>query len=306
MEREQGRELSTREVGELLGFSTGQVSMAQRVAKAVSAGNTELLQAASIRGAYQKLQASEKLSDLLERAEAIEVAEGTVGQFEEMLHCGDALKWIKTLMDESVDFVNFDPPWGIGIDSYDRNHHYGDFDDSAEMGISIAKALIPELYRVMKVDTYMVVWFGIQYYQFLTELLTDAGFKVNPVPHIWFKPDKAGAQNDPTRTTINAWEPFFIVSKGDPRMYKHAQTNVLEYPMPRGADRVHFAQKSNDLLIDIIERFSFGHMLVLDPTFGSGSALVAARRIGRQIIGCEKSEDNYKNAISALRRSLVE
>lgn len=291
------------QLAKLLGYSKGHVSMALSVADAVeNDGRKELLKSASIFGAYKKLRSIEKIEELTARVRAAEQA-GSLAKinYKEFLHHGDAVRWLDNVADESVDFVHFDPPWGIGIDSYDRTNNYGTFADDADTGTRITEALIPELYRVLKPDTYMVVWFGIQFYQPLFDKLTTAGFKVHPVPYIWFKPNKGGAQNDSSRTVINQWEPCFICEKGEPRMFKFASGNVLSFDMPR--ERIHFAQKSVELMRELLERFTFGPMVVLDPTFGSGSVFVAAQRLGRVFIGCEKDHDNYENAIAWLSRS---
>lgn len=302
LESVKGKKVGSTELGRALNYSKGFITMALRVADAVNnEGKKELLKESSIPGAYRQLQSMEKLDELLKRSQ--KTSPKIRKEAAKTLHCGRAEDWIKTIPDESIDLINFDPPWGIGIDSYDRARKYGSFDDDADTGTQISIALIPELYRVLKQDTYMVVWFGIQYYQPLYERLEEAGFKVNPVPYIWFKTDKAGSQNDPTRTALNVWEPFFVCQKGNPRMFKHAQTNLLSYPMPRGIDRVHFAQKHEDLLKDIIERFSFGEMTILDPTFGSGAFFIAGRKLGRNIVGCEKDPENYEKALKWLGRS---
>jgi DNA modification methylase len=298
-EEETGKGMPKGQLANLLNYSRGQISMALAVAEGAKQGKVDPKKETSIAGAYKKLKSAEKIADLIKRANAQEGQHDARKELGERLHLGDAIEWIKIVPDESIDFVHYDPPWGIGIDKYDRNTHYGEFDDSAETGIVLAKGLVPELYRVMRQDTYGVAWFGIQYYQFLAETLTDAGFAVQPVPFIWYKSDKRGAQNDPTRATLNVYEPFFLFAKGEPRMFKQAQINVLEFPMPES--RVHFAQKNTEMLVDILERFSFGAMTVLDPTFGSGSVFAACERLGRNYIGCEKDKDNYEKAIRLIR-----
>lgn len=308
LEENEGRSVTVSRVAELLNYSRGQVGMALVVADAVeSEGRRGLLKHGSIAGAYRALQSEKKVEEMMAHADAVEKAAREDGvkllDYAQFLHNGDALEWVKRIPNETVHFVNFDPPWGIGIDSFDRNEHYGTFDDDAETGIQLAKALIPELYRVMAPDSYMVAWFGIQYYEFLSKEFQKAGFTVNPVPHIWYKTNKHGAQNDPSRTTLNVYEPIFEVRKGSPRMFKQAGINVLPFDMPVKPERQHFAQKSLAILTELIERYSYSNMVVLDPTFGSGAFLVAAQKLGRTFIGCEKDKTYYENAIAWLRRS---
>jgi len=301
-EAKDGKTITTRQMAKKLGRSKGHVSMALTVAEAVKGGRAELLQANSVAGAYRSLKTKVKLEELIARSQ--KERPDKVMEYKEALHCGDAIKWISKVPDASIDFVNFDPPWGIGIDSYDRHHHYGTFDDDAETGIQTAVNLVPELYRVLREDTYAVAWFGIQYYERLYTLLESVGFKVFPVPFMWFKTNKKGSQNDPARTTINAYEPFFLVAKGDPRMFATGRSNVLSYPMVDSSARIHYAQKPVDLMGDILERFSFGSMAVLDPTFGSGSVFVAADRLGRSFVGCEKDKDNHQKCVELLVRNV--
>jgi len=301
MEEEAGKKISDRKLVGVLKVSKSHVSMALAVADAIEkGGRDDLRQAASVKGAYREMRNQDKIQELLDRAK-----KSTTKQkdYSEALHTGDAVGWIDGIPPGSIDFINFDPPWGIGIDSYDRQHNYGDFDDSSEAGIKTAKALIPRLYRVLKADTYCVVWFGIQYYQFLYQELEAAGFKVHPVPMLWYKVNKGGSQNDPTRTMLNVYEPAFLVEKGEARYYKHAVSNVIEGPLPRGTDRVHFAQKDLGVMKEIIERFCPPTGLVLDPTCGSGSFLVAAQALSRPFLGCDKDPKNVAKATDWLRRT---
>lgn len=306
-EKLEGQPMGQRRLAKVLDYSKAHISIALQVAASVTEGNTDALKSKTIRGAYRDLKNKEKIAELMEKADEREKEQKAQGvavtEYHKLLYNGKAEDFLARVQANTFDLINFDPPWGIGIDKYDREENYGTFDDSSETGITMAKALIPELFRTAATDSYTIVWFGIQYYQFLWDLLNVAGFKVNPVPYLWHKPNKAGSQNDPTRTVMNVWEPFFVCQKGSPRMFVRGGVNLLAYDMPRGTDRIHYAQKSVDLQKDIIQRFSFGSMRVMDPTFGSGSFLIAAKALGRQFTGCEKDKTNYENAIKWLRRS---
>lgn len=308
MEKAEGREVSTKEIAKAAKVSRAQVTMGLKVAEAVDQGKTHLLQSSSIVAAYNKLNTENKIEELKARAAATPgkaPSEPKKDPFKGHLHNGDGIAFLKTLEDESVDFVNFDPPWGIDIDSYDRWNLYekvGDNDATISFD-RIIKPMVPELYRVLKTDTYMVVWFGMQFYTVMSDLLMKAGFKVRPVPSIWYKVNKSGSQSDSSRIELNVYEPFFICEKGSPRLFKAAQKNVYPYPMPN--KRIHFNQKDVDLQVDILERYTFGNMLCLDPTFGSGSFLRACQRLGRGMKGAEKNEKNYNKALEWLRSGVL-
>lgn len=311
LERVKGKKLTNRQLAKEIGCSTSQITFALNVAEAVGDDSPlsekekkKVLSASSIAGAYRDLKSNEKLKELLARAEAAEEEAEESGEgfdYGERLVCGDIFDVLPSFPDETFDLIQLDPPWGIGIDSYDRNRHYGTFDDTTSVAEEIADFLIPEAFRLLKEDTYLILWHGIQFYAPLMDRLSEAGFKPNPVPYLWYKTDKKGSQNDPTRTVINAYEPFIVAEKGEPRMYVKTGTNVLEHSMP--PKRIHFAQKPVSLLKEVIRKFSFGKMRVLDPTFGSGSFLVAAQTLGREFYGVEKKQDNYDNALNWLKTS---
>lgn len=64
--------------------------------------------------------------------------------------------------------------------------------------------------------------------------------------------------------------------------------NTLRYPVCSGNERSeHPTQKPEKLLEELIERHTNKGDLILDPYMGSGTTLVAAKRLGRRAIGIE-------------------
>jgi DNA modification methylase len=64
----------------------------------------------------------------------------------------------------------------------------------------------------------------------------------------------------------------------------------------------HPTEKPTKLIEKMIEKFSDKTNLILDPFCGSGTTLVAAKRLGRKAIGIEISEKYCKIAIDRLRQ----
>ena len=63
-------------------------------------------------------------------------------------------------------------------------------------------------------------------------------------------------------------------------------TSILDFPST-GLNRHHMVQKPDALLRHLILSFTRRGDLVLDPTAGSGSTLVAAKQLGRRFVGFE-------------------
>lgn len=72
----------------------------------------------------------------------------------------------------------------------------------------------------------------------------------------------------------------------------------FDYKIERGA---HPTTKPQPLLRDLIRRHSNAGDLVLDPTCGSASTLVAARACERRAIGCEPDSKWHGVAAERLR-----
>lgn len=81
---------------------------------------------------------------------------------------------------------------------------------------------------------------------------------------------------------------------------KRFPTSVLEIPIVNNdsPDRVHVNQKPEALPSWFIKTYTQPGNFVLDPTVGSGTTGVAAKRLGRKFIGFESDADMAKKAAS--------
>lgn len=80
-------------------------------------------------------------------------------------------------------------------------------------------------------------------------------------------------------------------------------TSILEIAVVNNdsVDRIHPTQKPVDLPAWFIKTYTLPGQLVLDPTAGSGSTLIAAQQLNRRYIGFENDEMSFKKATDALK-----
>lgn len=88
-----------------------------------------------------------------------------------------------------------------------------------------------------------------------------------------------------------------------PKFNNHGRMvfNCIDYPRDLGMRKTHPTQKPISLLQMFIELFTDVDDVVIDPTAGSGSTLVAAASMGRKAYGFEIKKDFYREACENLK-----
>lgn len=76
----------------------------------------------------------------------------------------------------------------------------------------------------------------------------------------------------------------------------------FQHPIIHGG-KVHPTQKPESLMLELITLFTDPGETILDPFMGSGTTLVAAKRLGRKAIGFEISEQFCKEAVNRLKQN---
>ena len=122
-------------------------------------------------------------------------------------------------------------------------------------------------------------------------------------PVLWFvKPYVIGATiaDNVLAHGVGAFNESVFVS------YEDKPDNVLRSGFGKGEGGLHVAQKPLRLLQALIELTTLPGQVVLDPFCGSGSALVAAKRLGRDYIGFDSDPAAIKTAKERLAPDLFE
>lgn len=247
----------------------------------------------------RKVDAQENFGEALKKAE-------------DVIKLGDALELIKSIPDNSVDLINFDPPWGDDV-SRKPQEAWDGFDDSTETSDHLINGLLPELFRVLKNDRVMIYWFRMWGYEDMIGRLERTGFnlKLARTPCIWHKPDRVSAHTFfPMQTLIPSYEPFFLAKKGEPVFHEkngERLQDVFSFARVPMASLIHPTEKPIELCQTLLGLLSVPGEFVLDPTAGSGAIIDAAIRGGRRALGFELSEsirDRTVNRITEYYKTL--
>ena len=198
--------------------------------------------------------------------------------FEEMINtiaCGDALNLIKEIPDGGIDCIITDPPYGldsVGI----RN----------DADLSLFYSLLPELYRVLKKDSFFLTFFSTKYLPLV--------FQNNPFSYFWqiilYCPH--GAVSSPIGYT--KFMSCMVFKKGHPKVLCRNKDIFQDTPgraiEPDEGYIDHPAPKPKAFIEELLRMFTRENDIVLDPLAGAGATLVACKGAGRRYIGFEIEE----------------
>jgi site-specific DNA-methyltransferase (adenine-specific) len=186
---------------------------------------------------------------------------------------GDCKEVLRSMPNESVDFVLTDPPYFVRYK--DRSGRSIANDDHPESVLGAFN----DLYRVLKPNTFCVSFYGWNSVGAFFEAWKRAGFA--PVGHIiWHK------NYSSRRGFLNArHEQAYVLVKGHPAKPALPLDDVR--PWEYSGNVTHPTEKAVSVLQPLIRSFSRPGDFVLDPFSGSGSTLVAAALSGRRYIGID-------------------
>ena len=190
--------------------------------------------------------------------------------------CGDSLRLIKELPNESVDLILTDPPYGIKKDGI-RN--------SADL--ETFYKILPDCYRVLKKDGFIIIFFS-------TKLLPEI-FKNNPFSYFWqfILNCPLGSVRSPIG--FSKYMSCFVLKKGNPKITKWNKDIFNDTPSkmvePDEGFIDHPSPKPKHFISELLRMFSKERDLILDPFIGSGSTALACILTNRKFIGFEIEEE---------------
>lgn len=190
--------------------------------------------------------------------------------------CRDVIEQWEGLRTHSFDLLLTDPPYGICINKSHRlsvSRGFGDENwdaDTVDMGT---------IQRVRGLCRDSVIWGG-NYYDL-------------PPMRCFLMWDKENAGRDFADCEM-AWTTFDAVAR-----------RIRYRPMNMDGGKVHPTQKPEAVMRWALLQAPQDVRTVLDPFMGSGTTLVAAKRIGKRAVGIEISEKYCEIASNRLRQEAL-
>ena len=222
---------------------------------------------------------------------------------------GDAIEFMKTLENESVDLIVTDPPYKTTARGNPGNTG-GMLSSKIFMQGKVFKhnnvkpiEYFPEFYRLLKDGSHCYVMTNHVNLQEMLNTATECGFHFTK-SLIWNKGNKIMGHYYMSQFEYIL---FFRKGKGK-RINKCGTPDILNVPnkKTKGKDgkNIHDTEKPVELMKILIENSSQEGELVLDPFIGVGAVGIACEELNRDYIGVELDENYYNIACSRINSQL--
>ena len=285
-----------KDTAELVGVSAQSVQKDVQLARAVEAA-PELFESAKNKSEAAKILKSvgEDMikQEMLRRAKAAPTAQAKQNLIDNYI-VGDFFAQAAKLTDETFNFAEIDPPYGIDLKNVKRDgktEHYNEVDKNEYE--DFLRRVLTESYRLMSDHSWLVLWFAPEpWFETCYDLLISTGFKTRRICGIWTKP--SGQSKRPETNLANSYEMFFIASKGSPVLIKQGRSNIFNFsPVPH-QHKIHPTERPLELIQELLSTFCNPGARILVPFAGSGTTLLAAQSLNMTAVGFDLSKE-YKD-----------
>lgn len=217
---------------------------------------------------------------------------------------GNVIEGMQALQPGMYHFAEVDPPYAIDLDARkSRSKETSRMDTYQELTkenyLPFISELAGEVYRVLQPAAYAIWWFGMDWYNDTLAILREAGFAVSSIPAIWTK-GAQGQTASPDTMLGSSYEPFFVCRKGDGKLARAGRSNVFDYTPLSPLKKIHPTEKPLDLMVEILETFTFPGTRMVIPLLGSGVTLRACYKTGRIGFGWDLSKEHRQRFLARV------
>jgi len=230
-------------------------------------------------------------------------------------HVEDFFDGVKKIDDHSIDLCEIDPPYAIDLENAKKDYNYTGYNEiPADRYPAFMKRTFKECYRVMKTNSWMIVWFAPEPWAGdMYNWIVEAGFRTNRLCGQWIKGIEnedgivetgQGQTKNPEYSLVNVYESFYYCKKGTPILNRPASTNIFGYrPIPH-AHKYHPTERPKELMTDVLNVFGHTNDKVLVPFAGSGRTLLEAAKLSMIPIGFDLTKEYRDGYIIRVHKEI--
>ncbi len=205
----------------------------------------------------------------------------------------DAVSWLSTLADSSVELIVTDPPY----ESLEKHRKIGTTTrlkvskSSSNQWFEIFpnerfESLLTQIHRVLKKNAHFYLFCDQETMFIIKPIAERIGFKFWKAI-VWDKVSIGMGYHYRARHEF-----ILFFEKGKRKLNDLGVPDILEC---KRVYRGYPTEKPVELIEVLISQSSSEHELVVDPFFGSGSTLVAAKNLNRSYMGCDISDAAHEH-----------
>lgn len=183
------------------------------------------------------------------------------------LICGNSLKILPIMPDESVDLIFTDPPYSLGYGRYDNSENFYNAEE--------------ELYRVLKNDKFLIFYWA-------TKKLPEPFWRLKKFKYVWQIIGYFPTTYSKSRLGDRKYIPLLVFEKGNAKLAYKQSDMAYAYELPFVVEKIkNTLFKPTATNAQIIQMFSNPGEIILDPFCGFGSIPFVCKFFDRNFIGID-------------------
>ena len=304
----QGRSggFSLSDAGELIGKTKGNVIEAIQIADMLAAfpNLSDAKTKSEIKKAYKGLQRIQSSVDALS---SFKEKSKTEDRFK--LFNSDAIDYMRSIPNNSIDLLLTDPPYGIDIHKNaitsggktggDNTTTGIKYEDSLEYAEKLYLNLAEQSFRFTKENAHAFIFLAPSNFELIKTHFESFGWLCSPRPLIWIK-QSSGQNNQPEKWFSSAYEMILFARKPASILRQVGKPDWIQCDIVSSSNRIHQAEKPVPLIKELIERVAIAGDKLCDPFMGSGAIIESACDLNLFAEGNELSIESYAIATKRM------
>jgi len=301
-----------KDTAKMLGVDQATISKDLQLAKAI-----EILP--ELKNLKNKTEAARQLAKIIDQADREDRAEkvkASMGNSAKIHLCNsyvvkDFFEGVKQIPDETIDFVEVDPFYGIElIDLYEKRrggnltqYNRSEYEDCPrEVYEWYITETMRQCYRTMVDGSWGICWFAMEpWFEPTFQAIRTAGFFSRRVPGIWVQP--TGAAYNANLLLASAFDTFFYFRKGQVNLASPGHLNTYHCNVVPPSRKIHPTERPVELYEEIFRTFAKPGAKVLVPFAGSGNSLLACANLSMLPLGFDLSQEHKTGYILKVNNS---